>query len=39
MKYAHFPNSKYAYYLLVGIVSFGARECGIDNFPGKLELK
>ncbi|XP_070510008.1 melanization protease 1-like [Chironomus tepperi] len=34
MRYGNFPNSKYPYYLLVGIVSFGPKYCGTKDAPG-----
>ncbi|XP_070510033.1 serine protease easter-like [Chironomus tepperi] len=34
MRYGNFPNSKYPYYLLVGIVSFGPKKCGTKDAPG-----
>ena len=34
MKYGNFPNALPAYYMLVGIVSFGPRNCGTKDAPG-----
>ncbi|KAL7024696.1 hypothetical protein ACKWTF_013172 [Chironomus riparius] len=34
MKYGNFPNSLAAYYMLVGIVSFGPINCGTQDAPG-----
>jgi len=34
MRYGIFPNAKYPYYLLVGIASFGPKNCGTIDAPG-----
>lgn len=34
MKYGNYPNSQTAYYMLVGIVSFGPKNCGTKDIPG-----
>lgn len=36
MKYGNYPNSQTAYYMLVGIVSFGPKNCGTKDIPGNL---
>ena len=41
MKYANFPHSNIAHYMLVGVVSFGPSNCGTKDIPGSrfLSLK
>ncbi|KAG5671084.1 hypothetical protein PVAND_001298 [Polypedilum vanderplanki] len=34
MKYATYPNAQAPYYMLVGVVSFGPRNCGTKDVPG-----
>ncbi|KAL7024686.1 hypothetical protein ACKWTF_013167 [Chironomus riparius] len=34
MKFGKFPHSKFSHYMQVGLVSFGPKNCGTDNFPG-----
>lgn len=38
MKYGTYPNSKTSYYMLVGIVSFGPKNCGTKDIPGNYIL-
>jgi secreted trypsin-like serine protease len=34
MKYATYPNAIAPYYMLVGVVSFGPKNCGTKAIPG-----
>jgi len=34
MKFKKFPNANIAYYMIVGLVSFGPSKCGTKDAPG-----
>jgi secreted trypsin-like serine protease len=36
MKYGAYPNAQTPYYMLVGIVSFGPKNCGTKDIPGNF---
>lgn len=38
MKYATYPNAIAPYYMLVGVVSFGPKNCGTKDRPGKKNI-
>lgn len=37
VKFQTYSNAEVAYYMLVGLVSFGPYPCALENYPGKFE--